>query len=197
MHGTSRNRWCLVAALLFLLLASGVAGAGDKQGQRGKKDKQDDKAETFDTQVDRWLVLGPAPYPLPALHDDARGKFERKDLLESAPLELDALHPVEGGTVEWFVGGPLSWLAADVKRGTLPLDSTDEGPAIAWLAANVVVSRWLELELTVEGAHPRRLWLDGEDVVQGGLKDGEESVSKKVQLTPGAHRLLIQYVRDP
>ena len=188
----SVSRTCIVLLVASSLsVFSGPANAA--------KEAADDRPRKTEIEVERWLVLGPAPYFPPVFHDAEKGGYDLEDLIASTPLPIDTLKPAQGASVGWFSGESLRWTArAAGRRGRLELDAdlADEAPAIAWLAIYIRARSWVELELRLLGRHPRRAWLDGEPLVDGG-KDEDDEVEEEVELTPGSHLLLVQTVRDP
>jgi len=144
--------------------------------------------------VGKWLLLGPAPHPLPVFGEEERGGYDLAALLEEATLPDLRIRPGDGDELSWFSGPALRWTAQKAgKKGELPL----EGQAVAWAVAYISVDRWLSLEMELLGAHPRRAWLDGEPLVSGGTGDEEEELTATVKLTPGDHTLLVKTLFDP
>ena len=153
--------------------------------------------------IDRWLLLGPAAAPLPVFHDDAGGGVKLDDLLKAPDFDRLPTDPVAGLAVVCPGGTPLAWqgVAADTKgRVILPKRiPSAASPAVAWLAAYINVSRWVEMEISVTGTHPRRFWLDGESMASGTKpsEDDAGKVAATAKLTPGRHLLLVKTVLDP
>src|SRR5258705_303803 len=54
-------------------------------------------------------------------------------------------------------------------------------------------------DVEIQGTHPRRLWVDGEPVVTGGLsKEGTASEAKgSVRLEQGTHVVMLETVFEP
>jgi len=175
------------ASVILLILAAAFSGTVARA----------DDYESLEIRVDEWLLLGPAPYSLPVFHDDDSGGFDLEDLLDSKPFDVDTLQPKAGGAIGWFET-PLQWrLRAANKRGLLQLEKEEPGrTSIAWLAAWVTVDRWVEIDVELLGAHPRRAWIDGHRLASGGLDDEDDEVAGDAELTPGTHLLLVQTVRD-
>ena len=155
-----------------------------------------DKPKKTDIAVERWLLLGPTSFSPPVFHDDDKGGYGAEETIAARPLPIETLQPEEGASVDWFNVAPLRWKAGSSdKRGRLQFETAVEGPAIAWLAAYIRTRGFVEAELRLPGLHPRRAWLDGEPVADGG-KDEEEEVTGSIELPPGSHLLLVQTVRD-
>jgi hypothetical protein len=150
--------------------------------------------------VSRWLVLGPAPDPLPLHGREKPGAFGIADLLDAARFAATPWRPVEGETVSWF-GRDLVWTARTAgEDGTVALDSPEAGPASAWLAVYVNVPRWQSGDVELLGTHPRRAWLGPEAVARGGIGARQEEpdpVKGKVKLPAGTHVLIVRAVYDP
>jgi dipeptidyl aminopeptidase/acylaminoacyl peptidase len=152
-----------------------------------------------DVTIDRWLVLGPVPDALPAFHDEKPGSYALDALLAAERMPRDLGWPADGGEAPWFVeGGKLLWAATGASAGPLSLQvptGVGEGKtAVAWLATYVETDRWQSATLKVEGAHPRRVLLDREEIASGSGKD--DDVSATVNLTPGKHLLVVVTLYD-
>lgn len=150
--------------------------------------------------VARWLVLGPAPDPLPLHAQEKPGAFGLADLLDARRFAAAPWRPVEGETVSWF-GRDLAWTARTAgDDGTVSLDPPEAGPASAWLAVYVHVPRWQSGEVELLGDHPRRAWLGQEAVARGGVgarQNEPDPVTGKVKLPAGTHVLIVRTVYDP
>ncbi len=153
--------------------------------------------------VDHWLLLGPAAAPLPVFHDEAVGGVKPEDLLKSPDFDRLPTDPVEGLAVTCPGGAPLAWQSvAATAPGRVILSRPDlpaAAPAVAWLAAYINVSRWVEMEISVTGTHSRRFWLDGEPMASGTKPSDDDAgkVAATAKLTPGRHLLLVKTVLDP
>jgi dipeptidyl aminopeptidase/acylaminoacyl peptidase len=154
--------------------------------------------------VSHWLLLGPVSDALPLFHEEDRGRFELDDLLKAdrgpSPRALPSLRT----SVPWPSGAPLVWTEAPATKDgrlDLPTQATNEGKgyASAWLVSYVSLDRYQALDVELLGTHPRRLWVDGEPVVTGGLgKDGAASEAKgPVKLEQGTHAFMIETVFAP
>jgi dipeptidyl aminopeptidase/acylaminoacyl peptidase len=145
--------------------------------------------------VARWVVLGPVAHPLPLFGEEGRSRYDLANLLEAEPLSLAALEPTTGASLRWVSGETLRWSERDAGKGTVSLARGGE-PALALLASYVSAQRYASVELTVLGSHPRRAWLDGAPVAQGGLEEPAECTGTLL-LAPGRHLLVIETVLDP
>jgi dipeptidyl aminopeptidase/acylaminoacyl peptidase len=151
-------------------------------------------ASAAEVEVEKWLLLGPVPHPLPVFAEAEKGGYDIAKLLEEETLPDARLKPSEGAEVGWFSGDPLVWRARSKrKKGGIALASETNSPAIAWLGSYLSVERWTSAELDLLGDHPRRAWLDGEPVASGE----EKEVGGEIKLTPGKHLLLVKTVFDP
>lgn len=156
-------------------------------------------ADAAELTVSSWLRLGPAPLPLPALHDDGTPKFGPAELLAQDLFPREGVEPRDGDAAPWFPGVVATWgrtKAGDDGRVSLEAPS---GTAVAFLAARLETDRFRKLDLTLLGSHPRRAWLDGEAIVSGGTtKEGPGAEAKgSLSLTTGRHLLLVETVFDP
>jgi dipeptidyl aminopeptidase/acylaminoacyl peptidase len=192
--GSRRLASCVVA----VLLASAAAASVDK----GKVKTMNDTP--FTHSVSHWLVLGPGPDALPLFHEEDRGRYGVEDLLKAERGPSPRTRPAAGATVPWPSGAALGWTSAEASkegRTELPTTATNEGKgyASAWLASYVSVDRFQAFDVEILGTHPRRLWVDGEPVVTGGLsKEGAGSEAKgSVKLEQGTHVLMIETIYDP
>lgn len=121
--------------------------------------------------VDRWLVLGPAPAPLPfgaASSDSAR--------LEALRIKTDKAWPSDGATVPMPGGAMLRWQAGN--------GAVADG-SVLYAAAYVTSDRWTRasVQVTAGDAASRRVWVDG--VRLSG---------PSVDLSQGKHLLVVERV---
>lgn len=196
-----RSRLCLLG--LVLLLVSGLALAPSPGCAQSGSESASEAAKPVEIPLDRWLVLGPVPAPLPAFHDEegpAGKPVEIGDLLTATLLEAPEMWPAMGDAVTWVDGRELTWRE---RTGPVELGEEDDSaaPTVAWLTTYVEADRFVSAELRVETPHRARIWLDGEQVAEKGepdAKDAEEvgSASGKVHLTPGKHRIRVKVLRE-
>lgn len=182
----------LIAFAAFFQLAS-IALAEGAAPSRATKEKP-----TPSVVVSKWLVLGPAPLPMPAFGEEKRGGYGTSELLKAALLPpLEAL-PRAGTQAPWLGATTLEWKeVAAGKDGLVTLDSAAAStPRAAWLATSVEVPRWQSLELELLGSRARRLLVDGSQVAAGrGTPAGGEATGS-VKLLPGSHLLLVQTIAE-
>jgi len=195
MRTTSRIFPLCAAAVLA---ASAPAFSADKGTVKTMNDKP------FTHTVSHWLLLGPVADALPLFHEEDRGRYGLEDLLKADRGPSPRTKPAAGASVPWPSGPALLWRDAKAGqdgRAALPTLATNEGKgyASAWLVSYVAVDRYLALDVELSGTHPRRLWVDGEPVVTGGLsKDGAGSEAKgSVKLEQGTHVFMIETVFEP
>ena len=155
--------------------------------------------ESTTVAIDSWLILGPTPWPMPAVDG-----YELADALSEESLDLEGLWPSAGeehalrpgaGPARWTVGA--SW-ATDSESGT---------PQKAWAAAYLAADYFTEAKLQLRTEHPVRVLLDGAEVASRATpvskNDGEdgaeddEPVTADLKLAPGKHLLLVTSIRDP
>jgi dipeptidyl aminopeptidase/acylaminoacyl peptidase len=179
-------------------LAFGPAFSAEKGNVKSMNDKP------FTYTVSRWLLLGPVSDALPLFHEEDRGRYGLEDLLKADRGPSPRTRPAPGLSVPWPSGGAVAWTSTVGSKGgraELSTLATNEGKgyASAWLASYVAVDRFQAFDIEIQGAHPRRLWVDGEPVVTGGLsKEGTGSEAKgSVKLEQGTHLLMIETVFDP
>jgi dipeptidyl aminopeptidase/acylaminoacyl peptidase len=183
---------------LAFLLASAPAFSADKGNVKTMNDKP------FTHTVSHWLLLGPVPDALPLFHEEDRGRYGVEDLLKADRGPSPRTRPASGVSVPWPSGRALVWtVAAAAKEGRLELQTlaTNEGKgyASAWLASYVAIDRFQVLDVEIKGTQPRRLWVDGEPAVSGGVsKDGTGAEAKgSVKLEQGTHLIMVETVYDP
>ncbi|MEO7962325.1 MAG: hypothetical protein ABIT38_00280, partial [Gemmatimonadaceae bacterium] len=119
--------------------------------------------------IDRWLVLGPTPAPLPfgaASSDSAR--------LEALRIRLEHLLPAEGSAMPAPGAGTLKWQS---RNG-----ASAEG-AVLYALSYVTSDRWSRASLQVTGGDTgtRRVWMDGARVS-----------GTSVTLAQGKHTLVVE-----
>ncbi len=190
MKPSTRSRSCSIALLVCCWLALAQADAAKKAGKK----KGDDAKEPAGQLVEQWLVAGPVEHPLPVFADAEQGGFDIEDLLDERLLADLRIRPGAGDELRWFAGRSLRWSARSAAE--VQLTRGEATPAVAWLVSYIEVDRWRELELALEGHHPRRAWLNGA-AVASGTGDGEMAVTGKLELTRGKHVLLVETVLDP
>lgn len=149
--------------------------------------------------VPAWLVLGPAPVPLPAFAGEKRGGYGAAELLH-APLlpPLEAL-PEAGRRVQWLGSTELEWREArPEKDGAVALgEAGSPTPRVAWLAAAVDVPSWRSLAVELTSSGPARLLVDGVQAAARSDRTAGRAAEGTVKLTPGSHLLLVQAVAEP
>jgi putative heme-binding domain-containing protein len=104
-------------------------------------------------------------------------------------LVLDPAHPLEAKGLTWTspVVGP---------TGRIPLPvPVQEGPAIAYVAAQVTARTVLHTRLQVGAAYPVQVWLNGKQIYEGKPDTGPtapDQVGIDVELRPGVNQLLFR-----
>jgi dipeptidyl aminopeptidase/acylaminoacyl peptidase len=187
-----------VAWAIAILLVSAPVRSVDKGNVKNMTDKP------FAHTVSHWLVLGPVSDALPLFHEEDRGRYGLEDLLKADRGPSPRTRPAAGVSVPWPSGPAPVWSPATAsKDGRIDLStvSTNEGKgyASAWLVSYLSVDRFATLDVEVTGAHPRRLWVDGEPLVTGGFaKEGATADAKgPVKLEQGTHVVMIETIFDP
>ena len=175
----------LVLAILCLLPTCGLVTRA-----------ADEDAAPPSVPIERWLVAGPSAFPLPVFADAERGGISVDDLLGQAVLADPRSRPAEGEKLAWFDGGQIEWKPVQSGKHGVKLRRPGDGPqpAVAWLVAYLDVDRFTEFELVLTGAHPRRVWVDGEPLASG---KGEGPVEGKLELATGTHVVRVKTVHDP
>ncbi len=194
-------KFVLRRSLFVLCLVALVAAPGAHAAKKNKKPASEPAAKAPSVRVERFLRLGPVLDPLPVFHDGKPGTFGLAERLKADVFPNAPWTPTEGGSVSWFGGRDMTWTAGSVaKDGSVPLEPPAEAgagrPAAAWLAAYLEVDRFQAATLRLEGAHPRRAWLDGREVASGGTGGADEEVKGDVELVTGKHLLVVETLWD-
>lgn len=185
-----------LAPALALMFAQGRAA------QKGTTNPMNDKA--FSHAPAHWLLAGPAADALPLFHEEDRGRYEIGDLLDAERGPSPRSRPGSGEKLDWPSGDRLAWSevsASPSGRVPLPMTATNEGKgyAAAWLMTYVTVDRFQVFDVELRGTQPRRLWVDGEPAVRGGVsKDGKvQEATGSVKLEQGSHAFMVETIYDP
>lgn len=181
-----------VAAVALLATAGLVVGSA-AEASRGGGGK-----EPVAVVVPDWLVLGPAPVPLPLFAEESPGRFGMAQVQQQSLLGWVGVLPGVGQEAPWPGVEPLTWRQVQAGRNGLVSIKAAEAktPQAGWMAVQLEVSRWVEGELELLGNHLRRAWIGGEAVAAGGGGSESGAVTGKVKLAPGSHLLLLQSVHD-
>ena len=192
------NSWFSPKCAVALLSVSASAFSADKGIVKTMNEKP------FTHTVSHWLLLGPVSDALPLFHEEDRGRYGLEDLLKANRGPSPRTKPAAGASVPWPSAPPLVWTEASVSkegRAELSTLATNEGKgyASAWLVSYVAIDRFQVFDVELHGPHPRRLWVDGEPIVTGGLsKDGAGSEAKgSVKLEQGSHVFMIETIFEP
>ncbi|MCG6961692.1 MAG: S9 family peptidase [Acidobacteria bacterium] len=155
-----------------LLLASAVASAA---------------AGPASTAPDSLLVLG--PLPLPAAATESGPLVPRTEPV--AEIDTVTADPQAGDEVVLDPAGAVAW--REVKPGPgEPISLPRQG--VYWLAVRPTLDRWTHLELGLEGADSRALYVDGK--LEAGLDEGPGgSLKATVGLARGRHLVLARVER--
>jgi dipeptidyl aminopeptidase/acylaminoacyl peptidase len=152
--------------------------------------------DTAPVHVDRWLVLGPFPAPLPAFAAGNDSKAGAAKLLAYEEIRLSAMKPVEGAAQALLYGSKALWrnAAADSNGVSIPVGG--ETPAIAYLAAYVEVPRWTKLSVSARSSDAFAVVVDGAEIVKSDKPAGlAGKKSGEAKLEPGKHLLVVKTVR--
>ena len=104
-----------------------------------------------------WLVLGPAPAPLPAFHDQKPGSYPLATWLAGRQYPGGEAHPRAGQAIPWASGATLTWERVPAgEHGVVPL-AGGSGPQVVYLAAYLRVDRYTEADLVIASHHLLRV----------------------------------------
>jgi dipeptidyl aminopeptidase/acylaminoacyl peptidase len=150
--------------------------------------------------ISEWLLAGPFPAMLPAYNDVpgiTGSTFKVADLLHFPHADLVDLHPEAGQSIRvnttqrpWQTVGASPDLAAPVPPGTWN---------IFYAATYLHATRWMEVTLSLKGSHAFAVYLNGDRVAGKTAFDEHNreepgSISQKLTLTQGQHRLVVKYL---
>jgi len=182
---------------LFLLFITTSVGIGKTQEAQKK---------TTELSITSWLLLGPFPTPLPALHKENKKESVVKDLLKFKEIDISKLKPEAETSFKWRDGHLANWKEIKAEENSIKLSGDDVNPTIAYLGVYVDIKRWTEAKISLKSPQPIRIWLDGEVVATKAKVDSTEKektsvkgrkVSADLKLETGKHLLLVKTVYDP
>ncbi len=107
-----------------------------------------------------WLLLGPAPLPLPLFSKDKEGAYKEAQLLSDEHLDQERLRPRIGQKVDWIGGAALRWRA----WSSGPLVQKQPLPQVAWAATWLHATRYTEVTLLLRSHQRLRVLLNGKTV---------------------------------
>ncbi|MCB9637456.1 MAG: S9 family peptidase [Myxococcales bacterium] len=110
-----------------------------------------------------WLLLGPAPLPLPMFANEKGGQYKEMQLLSEEHLDQARLHPKTGKSIAWLGGKSLRWKAWVGGR----IARKGKAAQVAWAATWLRATRYTEVTLSLRSHQRLRVFLDGHPV---GLK---------------------------
>jgi dipeptidyl aminopeptidase/acylaminoacyl peptidase len=186
----------LIAACFLMILSTACAGARAQgsTAQRGAAAlaAPDEKPAVH---VERWLLLGPFPAPLPAFAAESGERYGSSKLLSYEETPLAGLRPVEGAARALLLGEKAAWIgaAADTNGVVIAVDSG--ASAIAYLASYVEVPRWTKIGVSARSSAAFSITIDGLEIMKnerGGLF--KERKSGEAKLERGKHLLLVKTV---
>lgn len=156
-----------VAGVLLALAAAGISAP--------------DFARAQAEEVQRWLVLGPAPTARPALAPPGDSV-----LLDATRYRFGPRWPSAGATTGWLGRDGLTWEIREAGDGRLELSPAADAPTAALAVAYLSADRWQEASVRADLPEGARLTVDGDPASDGGT----------VQLRQGKHRLAVHAVRS-
>jgi dipeptidyl aminopeptidase/acylaminoacyl peptidase len=172
----------LGAACLITVLLTTSAGAGAQASNTAMR-------------VDRWLVLGPFPAPLPAFAAEGAEAYGTSKVLSYEETQLAGLRPAEGSIYPLLLGAKASWAPQTADTNGVVLTAGAGNPEIAYLAAYVEVPMWMKISVSARSSDAFKIMIDGAEVVKterGGFADRKSGEAK---LDRGKHLMLVKTVR--
>lgn len=168
----------LLAAILGSILFPGAEYAAEE-------------SPGYSIPLTEWLLLGPAPAPLPVFHGETPGSFSLEDLLSAEQIRRPGMTPAEGEGLAWSPAVRLEW--NHINSGETGMVSLDgDGGEAAWLATYLRARKFASVDLKIRGGHLLRVDLDGKTV-----PTDPDDLSAHLDLEPGVHLLLIKTLQDP
>ncbi len=145
--------------------------------------------------IDRWLLLGPVPSPLPAFHEENEKAKDTAFLLSFERISPESLRPVNGGREILTGAAETAWKTIEGDTGGVSIQAGTGETQEAYLAVYVEVPRWMEIDIEARSTHPYDISVAGESVLKCD-KPGhfEEKKSGKIKLERGKHALLVKTV---
>lgn len=179
----SINRLCMrYTVLIALMVVAAITAA-----------RAEDEA-SVETLLTDWLVAGPARVPERAFSDTANSR--EVQALEMLLMDYDKSLPEAGQSLDWYPGTTLIWTEKKVAEGHLTLSPSKARQSqlyLAYAATYFELSRWEEIAIEAESAHPFALYIDGSFVAKATVPDSETVIelSAKHALHRGKHLLMI------
>ena len=148
--------------------------------------------------VDRWLVLGPFPAPLPAFNTEARDKYGASQILSYEEMPLARMKPADGRAQTMLLGASAAWKSVAADTNGVSLARDPKQPEIAYLAAYVEIPRWTKIGVSVRSNAAFSMTVDGADVVKSDKGAAfKDKKSGEAKLERGKHLILVKAVHMP
>lgn len=148
--------------------------------------------------VDRWLVLGPFPAPLPAFNAEAKDKYGVSQILSYEEIPLARMRPADGRAKTMLLSVGTLWKSVVADTNGVSLARDPKQPEIAYLAAYIEVPRWTKIGVSVRSNAAFSLTVDGADVVKSDKGAAfKDKKSGEAKLERGKHLLLVKTVHMP
>jgi len=154
-----------------------------------------------DTHIEKWLLLGPFPSPLPAFHEESRKKIDAAFLLSYEEMFRNKMDPVTGEVMTYLYGKSFEWqpVEADTDGVLIPLNANT--PHIAYLATYINAPTWMKVEVGARATHPFEVTIDGTSVVKCARQSEnslpEDKKTGAAKLEPGTHLVIVKTVNVP
>ncbi len=154
--------------------------------------------------IDKWLHLGNFKVMKPAFYDQKslKGKaYQATDLLSHDFIDIKNLSPKQEAEVKWKNSNPVWNLMKTSKSGDVKVDgkSKDEGNKLAYLAAYVTASRWIEAKMEVHSPQMFEVYLDGKKIKSKESEEAEGkdagSITTTLKLEKGKHLVVIKTLK--
>ncbi len=180
------------------MLIPPVSMPGKSAQARAAQGQPGDAAKEM-MRVERWLLLGPIPTPLPAFNQELDDQRGAKDLLAYGHLFQEKLVPSAGSKIKLIGSGEAAWTVASAGDDGLSIAAEGSKPQIAYLAAYVETPRWMKVDLEARCTTPFEMLMGGKaSLKQDGFSDMSGEPKKgEVKLEEGKHLILVKTVYVP
>lgn len=193
-----KNKRIRTSIIIILLLTLIMIPASSTTQEAEKK--------TQELSITSWLIVGPFPAPLPALHEDKKKGFPVEKLLEYEEADISNLRPKAEAPFKYHDGTLAHWKMIEGGEKGIELEGDATNPSTAYLGVYLDVLRWTNAKITLTSPQLFQIYLDGKVVATKAKSDKTEkgnasTTGKKTSgdliLETGKHLLLVKTLYDP
>ena len=151
--------------------------------------------------VERWLVAGPVPLPMPVVAGEG-AEFKSSDLLAFDTFDPLFFWAKQGKELKWSPSKTLVWEPVNASQGKLDWEISSEQPHVVFLACYVNSLRWQKVNLEINTHHLLKIFVDGvkatsKTVASKADAENMRKTAKEIEMSQGLHRLFITALYDP